>query len=138
LDTSLLPDGDYVVRVTAIDVAGNVTADSMTVTTDNGNPTSVDPGGPGPSMALWSYPNPAPGTSEIAFSLPDAGHAALSVHDLSGRLVRRLLATELPRGSHRVRWDGRDARGSHVPSGVFFTTLTTPLGTRTERLILLR
>jgi len=34
-DTALLPDGDYVIEVTATDVAGNSTTASMVVTTDN-------------------------------------------------------------------------------------------------------
>ena len=37
-DTALLPDGDYVIRVTARDAAGNSATASMTVTTSNGNP----------------------------------------------------------------------------------------------------
>ena len=34
-DTTLIPDGDYVIEVTAVDVAGNATTESMTVTVDN-------------------------------------------------------------------------------------------------------
>ena len=137
-DTSALPDADYVVRVTATDVAGNVVADSMVVTTDNGNPTSVEIAEQDASIALWSRPNPAPSRTEIVFSLPATGHATLSVYDLSGKLVRRLLASEFPRGFHSVKWDGRDENGARVPSGVFFTTLVTRAGTKAESLVLIR
>ncbi|MBN1425160.1 M23 family metallopeptidase [Candidatus Fermentibacteria bacterium] len=37
-NTALLPDGQYVVRVTARDASGNAAVDSMTVTLANGNP----------------------------------------------------------------------------------------------------
>ena len=37
-DTSTLSDGDYVIAVTARDAAGNTSTQSMTVTTNNGNP----------------------------------------------------------------------------------------------------
>jgi hypothetical protein len=37
-NTALLPDGEYVVRLRALDVAGNTADDSMTVTLANGNP----------------------------------------------------------------------------------------------------
>ncbi len=37
-DTTALSDGNYVVKVTAWDVAGNVASSTMVVTTANGNP----------------------------------------------------------------------------------------------------
>lgn len=37
-DTTVLPDGDYRIEVTAIDAAGNASQSSMVVTTSNGNP----------------------------------------------------------------------------------------------------
>jgi hypothetical protein len=40
-NTALLPDGEYVVRLRALDVAGNTASDSMTVLLANGNPDLV-------------------------------------------------------------------------------------------------
>ena len=137
-DTSLLPDGDYVVSVTASDVAGNTTTDSMIVTTANGNPASVDPAGESPMLMLRSYPNPAVGEVLVSFSLPAADLVCLSVYDPMGRLVRELLHADVPEGAHSLQWDGRNARGTDVPSGTYLYRLVSSAGTRSERFVLLR
>jgi murein DD-endopeptidase MepM/ murein hydrolase activator NlpD len=138
-DTTLLPDGDYVVSVTASDVVGNSTTESMVVTTANGNPISVDPAAAVPVLMLRSYPNPAVGEALVSFSLPRADRVRLSVFDPAGRLVRQLLDADLPEGAHSVRWDGRDANGVGVPSGTYLYRLASPpAGIRSERFVLLR
>ena len=34
-------------------------------------------------------------------------------------MLRRLMDSNLAKGSHKVMWDGRDAKGSLVSSGVY-------------------
>jgi len=42
-----------------------------------------------------------------------------------------------PAGANEVRWDGRNASGQRVASGVYLFRLTTTLGARVARLVLL-
>jgi len=140
-DTSGLPDRQWVIRVTAVDVVGNATTDSMTVTTVNGNPSDVFPGdgAAAPVLALSpSRPNPMAGETVISFNLPGAERATLSILDPTGRLVRTLHDGLLPAGAHSVRWDGRDARGADMPAGVYFYRLDGPSGPRTRKLLRIR
>lgn len=52
------------------------------------------------------------------------GGVAVSVYDLSGRLVRRLHLPEGdPRGPHAVVWDGDDSGGRPVPPGAYVVRL---------------
>jgi flagellar hook assembly protein FlgD len=44
--------------------------------------------------------------------------------DVTGRLVRRLLAGPVASGRHEIVWDGRQARGGSAPSGVYFARIT--------------
>jgi hypothetical protein len=44
----------------------------------------------------------------------------------------------LPAGRHRARWDGLDARGQAVASGVYLYTMTTEGRTETRKMLLLR
>jgi murein DD-endopeptidase MepM/ murein hydrolase activator NlpD len=136
--THLLPDGDYVVSVTASDVVGNSTTESMVVTTANGNPASLDPVTGTPLMTLRSYPNPTHGEALVSFSVPATDRVRLSVYDPQGRLVRELLQADVPSGTHCVRWDGRDAQGSAMPSGTYLYRLLSSSGTQSERFVLLR
>ena len=69
-------------------------------------------------------PNPARHGTRVDFELGRPGRVRLAVYDASGRLVRDLLAEDLPGGAHAVTWDGRDAGGRQVGAGVYFAKLS--------------
>jgi len=46
------------------------------------------------------------------------------IHDIRGRLVKRLLDQEKEPGTYQVAWDGRDDKEERVGSGVYFCTTT--------------
>lgn len=73
------------------------------------------------------YPNPFNPTTRLVFSLaPDAGDqsARLEILDLQGRVVR-VLTTEILTGGREYEavWNGRDAAGMPVSSGVYLARL---------------
>ncbi|MBU1495127.1 MAG: T9SS type A sorting domain-containing protein, partial [Actinobacteria bacterium] len=79
-------------------------------------------------MLYQNRPNPfsaAGGATMIRFDLPARQKVRLEVLDVSGRLVRSLADAPYTPGSHVLRWDGSDARGERVGSGVYFYVLTT-------------
>ncbi len=67
-----------------------------------------------------AHPNPFASMAAISFDLPHAAPVRLCVHDVAGRLVRELLHADLPAGSHRIDWDGRDGAGRQLHSGVYY------------------
>jgi hypothetical protein len=84
-------------------------------------------------------PNPFNPVTVIPFELPVAGRVTLSVHDVSGRLVTRLVDDAvLPAGYHTVRWDGRSERGLIVPSGIYLATLRADDETVTRKMTVIR
>jgi hypothetical protein len=109
-------------------------------------PTGVEQAG-GSTLA-WAVleqnrPNPFNPLTRIAFSVPESpgdGGAAVSltVYSVDGRVVRRLLDTELPPGRHSSVWDGRDGSGREVASGVYFYRLTVGPKSLTRRMVLLK
>lgn len=72
---------------------------------------------------LPAYPNPFNPMVTIPFVLSQGGRVELSVHDVSGRRVSVLVDAMLPAGRHEARWNGVDAHGRRLPSGVYFTRL---------------
>jgi rhamnogalacturonan endolyase len=62
-----------------------------------------------------NYPNPFNPQTTISFGLPDAARVSVSVHDVNGRLVSRLIDGNYPAGTHKVEFDGSD-----LASGVYF------------------
>ena len=67
-----------------------------------------------------NVPNPVLHATTIGFTLARPGKVELSVYDVAGRKVARVLEGELPAGAHRAAWDGRDDAGRTVPGGVYF------------------
>ena len=85
-----------------------------------------------------NYPNPFNPATEIAYALPQQVHVTLTVYDVSGREVRRLVDKAQAPGRYRVRWDGEDARGQSVRSGVYFYRLSTDVWHKTQSMVLLK
>ena len=81
-------------------------------------------------------PNPFNPRTRIDFSLPVAGAVSLDVLDARGRRVRTLVDGDLAAGTHEITWDGRDATGSGVGSGVYFVRLRADGVTRSARITL--
>src|SRR5262249_18476610 len=86
-----------------------------------------------------NVPNPFNPTTKITFDLAREGHVKLSVYDVAGRLVKKLIDAKLPaKSGPQVTWNGLDERGAHVPSGVYFYRLETDDFTATRKLALLK
>lgn len=79
---------------------------------------------------------PPPGSTRIAFALARAGLAELRVYDVSGRLVRTLLAGDLQAGEHACEWDRRDKGGRRVVAGVYLVRLRAGDAALTARIVL--
>lgn len=76
--------------------------------------------------SLMTLPNPFTKSTAIALTMTHAvNHATISVLDVSGRVVRTLHQGPLAAGARHFTWDGSDARGRQVGSGIYFVTART-------------
>ncbi|MGQ9561690.1 MAG: FlgD immunoglobulin-like domain containing protein [Candidatus Oleimicrobiaceae bacterium] len=89
-------------------------------------------------FALGAYPNPSRGTATVSFLLRERCRVSLELYDAAGRLVRRLREGETFPGTHQVNWDGNDALGRPMPSGVYFCRLRAEGRTAAAKLLLVR
>ena len=83
-------------------------------------------------------PNPFVSETEITYVLPASGPVSIRIFDATGRLVRTLVQVSMPSGTHRARWDGRDASNRPVASGVYFLKFSAGTVERTQRILKLR
>ena len=83
-------------------------------------------------------PNPFNPTTRIAFELPAAARTRLQLFDVRGRLVRDLLDARLGPGRHEVVWDGRDAAGRVLGSGVYYARLSSGDAVRMRSMLLIK
>ncbi|RLE20123.1 MAG: hypothetical protein DRJ08_07400, partial [Acidobacteria bacterium] len=70
-----------------------------------------------------NFPNPFNPSTTFTFSLAYEGEAELSLLDARGRLVRVLTSGVHGAGDHSIHWDGKDAQGRSLPSGVYLYRL---------------
>ncbi len=89
-------------------------------------------------LSLENSPNPFNPATEIRFELTRTADATLAIFDASGAHVVTLRRGALPAGAHRVRWNGADARGERVGSGVYFCRLDAGEEVLTRKLVLLK
>ncbi len=94
---------------------------------------------PGARLEFSAAPNPFNPRTELRFTVATSGAVSLALFDSRGRRVRTLLAgATLPAGPHTVRWDGTDARGARVPSGVYFARFVADGAARTVKVVLVQ
>lgn len=74
--------------------------------------------------ALTVYPNPANPATSIAYSLPEASHVTVTVFNTLGQQVRQLVNEISGAGDYTVRWNGTDAMGRGVTSGLYLIRFT--------------
>jgi hypothetical protein len=81
-------------------------------------PTGVEPRpSPAADVALTARPSVTRGGTTLVATRGLRPGESVTIHDVTGRLLRRL---DTAAGTRAVRWDGRDAGGSPLPSGVYF------------------
>jgi hypothetical protein len=126
--------GTYLVVVARVDQAHLGEASGYAL--ELGSTGAVDAPSAFADVALAAAPSPATGPMRLSFALARSARVTLTIFDLGGRTVRRLIDEPLAAGLHARAWDGLDDRGRAVASGRYFARLTA--GTRTETLALIR
>jgi hypothetical protein len=85
-----------------------------------------------------NYPNPFNPRTTIAFTLETVARVTLSVYDAQGRRVTTLVDAVRPAGVHEAAWNGTDAAGNPVSSGVYLYRLKAGNTVLSKRMVLLK
>jgi hypothetical protein len=93
---------------------------------------------PNATALMQNFPNPFNPSTTLAFDVAQAGNVTIQVYDVSGRLVATLLNAHKEIGRHRVDWNGKNASGSLVPSGIYFYRMRAAGFEVTKKMILVR
>ena len=105
--------------------------------------TAISENGGGPVPSHWSlepnYPNPFNANTVLPFQAANASaNAALQIYNLQGQKIRTLLEGPVGPGYREAIWDGRDASGQIVASGVYLYRLQAGSIALTRKLLFLR
>jgi hypothetical protein len=85
-----------------------------------------------------NYPNPFNPSTVISFQLPVNSEVTLSIYNMSGQLVKKLVAGEMNAGHHNFTWDATDDRGVRVASGVYLYVIKAGEFTAQRKLVLMK
>ena len=90
---------------------------------------------------LANYPNPFNPETWIPYQLASPTDVTLTIYNIQGRVVRNLDLGHQHVGMYHTQsraayWDGRNAQGESVASGVYFYTLTAGDFSATRKLLI--
>ncbi len=87
-----------------------------------------------------NYPNPFNPSTTISFNLHSTGklNTQLIIYNTKGQKVITLLNDQLEPGTHSVNWNGTNALGEEVSSGIYLYQLKSGRFSETRKMILLR
>ena len=96
---------------------------------------------PEKTVLLANYPNPFNPETWIPYQLAQPAEVTISIHAIDGTLVQTLPLGEMPAGVYQSRsraayWDGKNAHGEQVASGVYFYTLKAGQFTATRKMLI--
>ncbi|MDE3260159.1 MAG: T9SS type A sorting domain-containing protein [Gemmatimonadota bacterium] len=83
-------------------------------------------------------PNPFNPSTVIGYQLPEAGDVRLAIYSVLGQEVRVLVNEGMEAGSFTVTWDGTDAPGRRVASGVYLYRIQAGGFSAVKRMVLLK
>jgi polyhydroxybutyrate depolymerase len=102
---------------------------------DNWGPARVANG----PVLLPATPNPFNAATQLRCRLGRASLVTLTIHDVSGRVVRNLVTgVEWAAGDHALAWDGRGKSGEPLAPGIYFVSLKAGVRAIVQKVVLVR
>ena len=96
---------------------------------------------PKETALLANYPNPFNPETWIPYQLAKPAEVTVSIHAADGKLVQTLELGQLPAGVYEEKdraayWDGTNAQGESVASGLYFYTLKADDFSATKKMLI--
>ncbi len=90
-------------------------------------------------VSLMSNPfTPGIRPGGFRFSLAEPTEVEITLYNIKGQRVRKLVSERKAEGAHSVTWDGRDQTGKSVGSGVYFARIVAGKHHVTRKMLLIR
>ncbi len=101
--------------------------DNANITMSELSLTSVENAGNGvlPSSYILNqnYPNPFNPETSISYAIPKSGMVTVSIYNLLGQKIVTLENSRQAAGVYTLHWNGRDAFGAQVSSGIYLVRI---------------
>ena len=105
------------IAVKKISKNGNIGGKDSSIKTPNNNSSKIY------FQLFQNYPNPFNTSTKISYHLYESANICLSIYNLGGREIIRLVDSKQNRGYHQYLWNGHDKYGKAVSSGIYICRL---------------
>jgi len=85
-----------------------------------------------------NYPNPFNASTTIEFEIQSPAHVKIDIYNVRGQLIQHLFNAHLPKGFHRLQWDGTDFNGNHTGSGLYLVSMKTGNTIMTQKILMMK
>ncbi len=85
-----------------------------------------------------NYPNPFNPATTIAYQIAKDEFVNISIFDLAGNRVKKILNQHVNSGLGFATWDGKNEIGQNVSGGMYLYSIDTPSFSQTRKMILLK
>lgn len=88
-----------------------------------------------------NYPNPFNSSTAIHYQVPGAAgsiETTMTIYNILGQEVRKLVNNAMPPGQYTAVWDGRDESGNEVSSGHYLYLLTSGKHRMSKKMLLMK
>ena len=85
-----------------------------------------------------NYPNPFNPVTNISFSVPQSMTATIEVYNILGKKVRTVFDGMAEAGRNTVIWDGTNANGEPVASGIYFYRMQAGSYEMSRKMVLMK
>jgi hypothetical protein len=96
-----------------------------------------EPARPAAFQLLPPTPNPSHGPTRLGWTQSQTERISLTIVDVQGRVIARLLDELRGPGPHETRWDGHTDAGGRAPAGVYLAVLNAAGRVTARRLVTL-
>ncbi|MEL7530287.1 MAG: choice-of-anchor I family protein [Bacteroidota bacterium] len=126
------------ILVVSNEVSGSVTLYSIANTISGANNRQANPERLTEVNLGQSFPNPFVERTSIPLQLEEAMPVRLQIYNLNGQMVRSLIDGNMKPGEHQIEWDGTNANGELLPSGIYFYRLEAANNLIVRKMVLTR
>jgi len=85
-----------------------------------------------------NFPNPFNPLTTISFKIPLESIVSLTIYDIQGKVVRKLVHRSRLVGSHNMVWDATNDKGLAVSAGMYFYRLEFDDVVKTMKMLLVK
>ncbi len=91
-----------------------------------------------PQASISCFPNPFNPATTIRYNLPEDSPVNISIFNVKGQIVRRLVDEHQTAGNRSMEWNGKDDYQKNVSSGVYMIRMRTNGIEKTQKVMLLK